>query len=361
MHLFSTYLFWGCKHLSIKKYLSLDIGSKYIHGVEGVNKAGQPEISNTLLASTPAGAINDGKLEDINLIREVLKNTLLEKRISSRNVIFVVQSTQIITRDFTIPFVKTNELGNAVQYEMEQYIPGSPERYHIEYRITDDFKDGDVRRLKIHAAAMPKEIVEGYFKLADELKMTPVALDIHSNAVYKLFCGQFSVNNKSYDQYGSYALLDIGYKTTSISIISGGKLEMNRIIAFGGREIDTAIAPFFNLTLDRAEQKKLGMRLNLDSDNYNDEDEPIKTILGQLTMELQKVLQFYSTRGNGKPVNDIFIFGGSSLLIGLDEYLKRNISVNVIKIDYLDSIKKICAMDPALLYYLNAAGALIRL
>jgi type IV pilus assembly protein PilM len=239
------------------KFLSMDIGSRYIHIVEGFGNKAATEIKTAYLVDTPLDAVDNGKIVDEPALTQVLRTALSQQRPSTKKAILTIQSTQVISRDFSIPVLKnSSELSNAVSFEMEQYLPSTADDYLIEYYIVEEFEEEGVKYYKIRAAAMPKEIADGYYRLVKGLKLTPVALDIHSNAITKLFSNDVVINGREYPRDKSYALIDIGCKFTALNIISGGKLEISRIISIGGRDIDTAIAPYFNLPLEKTEQKR---------------------------------------------------------------------------------------------------------
>ena len=153
----------------------------------------------------------------------------------------------------------------------------------------------------------------------------------------------------------------MGSRTTTVNIITGGKLEFSRILSFGGREIDTVVAPQYNLTLEKAEQKKT--EIKLDSSSYGSEEQQedaVKHTLIQQVAEMQKVLHFHTSRGAGGSIQTIFIYGGGSGLKGLEGFIKSMVNINVIKIDDLGIIKTKPLMEPGLDHFINAAAALIR-
>ncbi|NJD01353.1 MAG: hypothetical protein FIA99_01850 [Ruminiclostridium sp.] len=344
-----------------QKLVSIDVGGKYIHIVEGISKTSGLEINRAVLVNTPVGSYADGRMEDINIIKDAIKTAYLENKIKTKRVAFSTQSTAVITRDLVMPLMKAEELENAVKYEMEQYLPSTQEGYIIEFKINQDFTEDNIKKYKIRTAAMPAGIADAYYKLALALKLKPVALDIHSNSVSKLFAGAFSVNGESFDPDKTYAFIDMGSRTTTVNIIANGKLELSRILSFGGREIDTAVAPQYNLSLEKAEKKKEEIRL--DSSSYGSEnlqEDEVRHILAQQTAEMQKLFHFHTSRGAGGGIQTIFIYGGGSGLKGLAGFIKSIVNIDVIKIDDLGIIKTKPYMEPGLDHFVNAAAALIR-
>jgi type IV pilus assembly protein PilM len=91
------------------------------------------------------------------------------------------------------------------------------------------------------------------------------------------------------------------------------------------------------------------------------EDQPIKNIIDQLILQIQKVFQFNASRTNGNPIEKGFIYGGSSNIKGIEEYLSRYLGIEIVKIDEISSVKNKLQLNQGIGTFLNAAGALIRL
>ena len=149
-----------------QKLVSIDVGGKYIHIVEGISKTSGLEITRAVLVNTPVGSYADGRLKDVNIIKEAIKSACLKNKIKTNKVVFSTQSTAVITRDLVLPVMKAEELENAVKYEMEQYLPSTQEGYIIEFKINSGFTEDNVKKYKIRTAAMPSGIADTYYKLA---------------------------------------------------------------------------------------------------------------------------------------------------------------------------------------------------
>ena len=91
-----------------------------------------------------------------------------------------------IIRDIELPFSNKKDLSSLIKFEVEEYLPISLEDYFIEYKLIDKYKIDETDKVMILLAALPKVIVNGYFKLLKELNLKPLALDIHPNSINKL-------------------------------------------------------------------------------------------------------------------------------------------------------------------------------
>lgn len=346
--------------------ISLDIGSKNLHLAEGSFRNGILDIKNSLVAPMPASLTVDGKIEDKVLIREYLNELFQKNSIKSREAIVTLQSTSVIVREFVLPVIDNSRLGNVVRYEMEQYLQPPASDYVTEFKILSQFTEEGVNKYRIRAAAMPKEMVDDYHSLLENLKFKPVALDLNFNAADKLINSGILRNPDKRDLSECIAILDIGFSKTTVNIYSKGILEINRIISYGGRDIDTVLASSFDISLEIAEQKKnKDLKLSFpgdSSESMEDASVAVRNITTLWFAEIQKVFQFFQSRNPGNLIESVYIYGGMSNLNGLTEYISQQFNVH--RVQKLSNISttnfKGYIREGSTEYLINALGALIR-
>lgn len=348
-----------------RNLVSIDLGSQNIHMVCGNTSKGSIEVRNAVLKPMPEGIFKDGKIEDFKTLKEAIKNILTENKIKDKNSVLTIQSTSVITRDITLPTVKHEELDNMVKYEIEQYLPIVATEYIIEYTLIEEVEEDGIKQSKIQVAAMPKNMVENYLNLVKEAGLKPAALDIHSNAVAKLFANPMAINQDTYSLDRTIAFIDLGYRSIIIHILSKGKLAFSRIITLGAREIDSEISITCNLTLEQAEARKI-KEANLDSREFERSSsetfqDTIRSKLDIWMSEIQKIFQYYVSRSTGNRIDGIYLFGGSSKLNGLPRYVEQALNIKTSKIDSLGFVKAGRNIENfSQGDYINALGGLIR-
>lgn len=348
-----------------KKFVAIDIGSSNIHIIAGKKSGETVEIVKALTCPTPQNSFYNGSIENEAPVLEALKNTLVKNRIHTKNAVMTVQSSGIINRDIEVPSSHPENLKEMVRYEMEQYLQNTKCEYTIEFKVLEQIVSGGKDKYRVRAAAMPEDMVKQYYNLLKQLKLNPVALDIHSNSVSKLFSGDPAVNDIIPETDKTYAFIDSGCKTTSVYIFSGGSLRLSREIPTGGRELDTSIASQRDIPLDEAERlkiEKLDISPKLSSAIEDNDLMPVvKDVLVQLTVEIEKVFQYYTSRYSETQIDTIFLFGGNSKIKGLKEHFEQsfNIRAEVIRnIGRLKPSRNLRELDCCL--HINAAGAMLR-
>jgi type IV pilus assembly protein PilM len=101
----------------------------------------------------------------------------------------------------------------------------------------------------------------------------------------------------------SVALVDIGFKSSSICILCQGELVLNRVVGIGGDKLTAGLAEAMNISYAEAEGIKIGMPSEVQS-----------ALEGQvlpLGRELRASLDFFEHQQD-RPVSHVYVSGGSA-------------------------------------------------
>ncbi|MEJ8554512.1 type IV pilus assembly protein PilM [Tepidibacter sp. Z1-5] len=347
------------------KVLSIDIGSKNIRIVVGKQSKNNVSVEKAMEIETPSNSYRDGKIFDIENLKSVINKYIHSEKIKTKKTICTVQSTSIINREITLPVAKKEEeMDTMVKFEIEQYLPIMFDDYIIEYKILETFMEEDIKKGRIIVAALPKTIAEDYLKLIKELNLTPVALDMNSNAVSKLCKSKVTINDENSSLDKTVAVIDIGHNHMNLNMISNGILEFSRVIPVGSNEIDINIANMLNISLEEAEKRKIE-NSNLNNNNslislemLND---VVKDSVNNWIQEIRRLFRYYENTKRENKIEEIYLYGGGSEIKGLEDHFKKELNIEAVKIEKMSNIKLGKeAEDINLNQYLNCIGSIIR-
>ena len=152
---------------------------------------------------------------------------------------------------------------------------------------------------KVLVAAARKQIVEDYVEgcrragfVADQIVpglIGPVnALELAAPEVFA---------------YEVAALVDLGFKNSSIAILQQGELSLSRVVGIGGDRLTNGLAEALKVSYAEAESIKVGMPAEVQA-----QLEPLVSPLGR---ELRASIDFYEHQQD-RPVTHIFITGGTA-------------------------------------------------
>jgi type IV pilus assembly protein PilM len=99
------------------------------------------------------------------------------------------------------------------------------------------------------------------------------------------------------------ALVDLGFKNSSINILSKGELMLSRVVALGGDKLTSTLAELMNISYAEAEGIKIGMPQEVES--------TLLPALTALARELRASIDFFETQSD-QPVGAIYFSGGAA-------------------------------------------------
>ena len=101
----------------------------------------------------------------------------------------------------------------------------------------------------------------------------------------------------------SVALVDIGFKNSTICILQQGELVLSRVVAIGGDKLTAGLAEMMNISYAEAEGIKIGMAPEIQS--------TLETQVLPLGRELRASLDFFEHQQD-RPVSHVYVSGGSA-------------------------------------------------
>jgi type IV pilus assembly protein PilM len=113
----------------------------------------------------------------------------------------------------------------------------------------------------------------------------------------------FEVSEPEVFAHEAVALVDIGFRNTTISMLRQGDLIMHRVIGMGGDKITTGLAESLGISYAEAEGIKLGMATEVQTSL-----EPLIHALGR---ELRAFIDFFEHQQD-LAVSQVFVSGGSA-------------------------------------------------
>ncbi|AGX42157.1 type IV pilus assembly protein PilM [Clostridium saccharobutylicum] len=308
-----------------RKVIAFDIGSTTIKIVDGMYYKNDLTIDKYITVQTPKGAVIDGEIKKEQKLYDKLNKVLKENNIKARDAICTTNSTLIINREILIPKVEKEEMDTVIRYEIQQYLPINLEDYILQETILGEEQINEVKKLNVRVIAYPEKIARGYYNILSKLNLKPYALDVNYNAVNK-FINFTDINNEyEYNSEDSVAFIDMGASFIDVNIYKNGQLDFTRIIKAGGNDIDEILVQMNDVKDYEVESYKIeniNLQQELDPLNIH-----VRDMIDDWIEKIEKIIQFYKNKNMGNEVNKIIIFGGTSKLNGIDEYMTSKLGI----------------------------------
>ena len=344
-----------------KKHISMDIGAREIKIVEGKATKKNLVIQDAFTIKIPKDIYFDGKILNIEELSYLLKTSFKDRKVMSSMVTIVVNSSNIITREISLPKVSDSEIESILKYQAEDYIPIEPEDYIFQHIHLGSIFDEGVERLSLLLIAIPKGLVKSHFNLINNIGFKPKVMDFQGHAIGKLFNYNDMFNESCLAKGKAIASIDMGYENTKVNIILHGTLRVSRVINTGLFHLIKDIQMNLDLAeeeiLDRIKDIDLSEEAGLGDIENTFVVNSINNILSTLLEAIDIVIKYYNTRDRSNEIDYIVLQGGLSNINGLETRFSRYFNINAVKLYSFDRIKSNEDMGT----YSNAIGGLIRL
>ncbi|MBI4122112.1 MAG: pilus assembly protein PilM [Parcubacteria group bacterium] len=329
-----------------QSFLGIDLGAGNIKMVELRNEQGRPRLVTYSLYEVPHAQVIDNdwskrRGEAVAVLRELLAKS----KAQSRLVVSALPTFAVFSSLISIPPVSPKELPEAIRLEAKKVVPRPIEEMILDWkeiksddasaagksaeggdddsglgRITNT-KNGQQRKILLTAA--PKELVDGYVSIFREANLRLVSLETEALALSRSLIGR--------DQ-SVLMVVDMGAKSTNLSIIEQGIPLVNRGVNFGGALVTQAISKRMGVSIAAAEQWKRDTGL---TGNRREISPAVKGILDDVLHEIEYLFQLYrrqfSPAASNKPasIEKIVLAGGSCFVPGLPAFLAERLNVPV--------------------------------
>jgi type IV pilus assembly protein PilM len=158
--------------------------------------------------------------------------------------------------------------------------------------------------------AVPNEVIHQYQEIAQNANLELIALEAEvfglSRALVK-------------EDRGVVALIDVGARSTTVSIINNQTLRISHSFDTSGNDLTNIVAKSLDLGYPEAEalKKKHGL-----SAQNGQGREALLPLIDLIVSEAKKILQSYAN-SEGQEVQKIILSGSSALLPGLANYFSQ--------------------------------------
>lgn len=352
--------------------LSIEVGSSITRICELEYRVKNPRLYKYCSIPTPQGVWEDGFIHDNGELCLAVKRALSENQIKTKQVVFSVTSSKIVTREITIPAIKESMVGGFIKSNANDYFPIDLSAYEIAHMVLGSEKSDDGKEsLKVMAIAAGKDLIAGYAQFAVACGLRFQTLDYCGNSIYQIMkneCGEETT-----------MVVKVEDNSTIVSVISGQKLMIQRNLASGfDRALHTMAelsgyyeADYGEMLRTMCQRPCIRVVLNdrtrvVERDEvYNESEEALENrrkitdTFAQLTGNLQRVMELYNSKAKEHPVEKLILIGLGSEIKGLNKLFANELGLPVTVLQNLKDVAGFQAYegDPGIGRYVGTIGA----
>jgi type IV pilus assembly protein PilM len=299
----------------------LDIGTHTVKAVQLRRSGHKTTVQGYGYAYFPREAVVEGIIVDPEQMAEAIK-PLLQKlsfgKLTSKRAITSLPAAKLFTRTLQLPHMSDADLSQAVQYEVEQYVPVPLTDLYIDYEIINN-TPGPEGHIDVLMMAAPRAIVDSYLKLFDKLGLEMGAIEGSMTAVVRALL-------HSGDAGGSTLVMDIGSVSSDLTIYDRFT-PLTGSVNIGGETYTDTLIKTLGIKPDQANEIKIKFGI-APSDLREKVFSALEPQFKAVAKEVRRVVKFYQDRGDGKQkVQSMVISGGTASMPGLDNYYLAEIGL----------------------------------
>lgn len=301
--------------------VSIVINNEFIKICEATKTGKNITLHKAIVVPTPLNSYGDGNIRDRGALDKAIKVAFSNYGIVTDEVIFSVASSKIATKDVVIPNVKPKQIEGIVNANAAEYFPVNIEEHIVQYSVLAKVEEEGVPKLKLRVMAAPADMIEVYYDLAANLGVRIKAIDYVGNSSSQIMAKIVPAQTS--------AVIQVENDSTIVNIFSNNELQMQRIIPYGKSLVVNSVMNKMKLKYDDALKASQDMQLlhpTFDGDELTDN-------LRYLVGNINRIMDFYATRNQDKPIEKAFIVGNAVTIQGFVQLLSNELRLNLEPLD----------------------------
>ncbi|MBP3238309.1 MAG: pilus assembly protein PilM [Lachnospiraceae bacterium] len=322
------------------RVLSFEVGQGTTKCVEMDYKTKNPKIYNMFTIETPEEVVQDGVVARNEEFIVAVKSELRRRQIKTKAAVFTVASGRIANREARIPYCKPNKIMQLVTANASDYFPVDMNQYHLVYNVLGEAVDENgTKQYRLSLLAVPNDVTTSYLDFSKSLELEIKAIDYVGNSVFQAVREDVAGTTTAFLKIEEHASL--------ITVVHQGEIILQRQIAHGLNQaimnlMESDIFEGEELSYAGASRKFVENRiirphLNLDAgvsaEDANEEDLMVRVMITEslryLVGNIGRVIEYFVSRNEDKPLSNIYVVGLGADFQGLPELLSNELGHNI--------------------------------
>jgi len=310
-------MIFGLGSNRVTPLIAVDFGSSSIKAIAISGRSKNIKVEAFTELETPKGSIVDHQISDAEKLSEIMEDLAESFPSKYKNAVIAVAGSHVITKIIHMDSSLTeDDLESQIEAEAENLIPFPMDEISLDFEVLGPSKDSEDQNSVLLSAARSDEIERRVDCLAEGGLETTI-VDVESHALTRAWMQQLASDDDKV-----YAAVDIGAHTMNFSAIQNGETIYFRHQNIGGEHYTQAIANYYGLPVEQAEEVKVTGQL---PENYD--LDVLQPFVNNLLQNLRRNIQLFGSSSGMNRVDEIVLSGGCSLISGLVEQIENELQI----------------------------------
>ncbi len=304
-----------------RAYLGVEIGNSRIKIAE-VSK--EKLLTNFVIEDLPENMVHENQIIAWDAMADLIRSIVRKNGFRTKHVCLVIPDNVIYMRRSLLPLMSASQLATNLPYEFHDFITDNKDDYIYDYSMVELVKDadGNETEMDLLAVAASKILMNNYIAM---FKRAGLHLDIaapQSLAVQQLF-NVLTGGHSDQD----YAILDLGYDTSRVSIYTEGIYSVTRSIETGVKDIIRVAADELNCDPHIA-----AMYLR-ENKNHIQEHERVVDCYSQIAIDVMRAINYYTFENRDNTLECLYYCGGGAMIAPLVAEIRDTIQLEFVPLN----------------------------
>lgn len=246
-------------------------------------------------------------------ISSLMKDKVIGQ-LPSEHIAMSVPTSRTFSRTFTVPLKAESTLADAIEIEVDQYIPIPMSSLYVDYSVIERSKE----QLTIIMSAVPKTLVDSCTAAVQAAGLQPLMIEPGINAVARVL-------EATEEGHLPTLIVDIGPASTDIAVLDKGAIRVSGGLGIGGNTFTLDITKKLGVTLENAHQLKVLNGLSA-GPRQAKITSALQPSLQRILTEIRKVIRYYNERLNDdRKLEQVLVVGGGSNVPGIGDYFTNEL------------------------------------
>jgi type IV pilus assembly protein PilM len=285
--------------------LSIDLGGRTTKAVQVQRKGDRFSLTRYALLDAP---IYERNLS-ADLLGEHVKSVCQALEAKTRNVSLAIGVNDSIVRHAELPQMPIGDMRSVLKNNSKNYLQQDLPGHVFDCFVIASRASGKAAEKPKAGAGSPRHrvLVAGAKKqLIEDMQGAIRATGLIPDNIIPGLLGPVNAFELAMPEAFSrevVALVDIGFKNTSICLIQEGELILSRVVGIGGDKLTNGLAESLGISYAEAEGIKVGMPAEVQSN--------LEALVLPLGRELRASIDFFEHQQD-KAVTQVYVSGGSA-------------------------------------------------
>ncbi len=262
----------------------------------------------------------DKAVQNVEAISDAITKAVKASGTRAKFCAIAVSGSAVFTKTISLPAnLVEADIESQVQIEANQYVPYPLNEVSLDFEVLGPSpRNADL--MDILLAASKSENVESRQDAIDAAGLKAKVVDVEAFAIANAF--ELIRKRDGVNRSEAVSFFDIGYDTTTLLVIKGGRVIYTRDHPFGGHQLLEETMRRYDMTGEQASFFERNEEAPADF-----EEEVLEPFQLNIVHQISRALQFFASSNEYSNIGTIYLSGGVASLKGLAPMVQQELGM----------------------------------